>query len=83
MRRRDFIAGIRSAAALPAAARAQTEHMRRVGVLMGWSQSEPQFRSWLAAFVQEMARLGWVPGRSLQIDERWGRIADRKTSRDT
>jgi putative tryptophan/tyrosine transport system substrate-binding protein len=71
MRRREFIAGLGSAAAWPSAARAQTERLRRVGVLMGWSEREPQFRSWLGTFIQEMARLGWVDGRNLHIDERW------------
>ena len=71
MKRREFIAGLGGVAAWPVMGRAQAERVRRVGVLMGWSESEPQFRSWLAAFMQEMVRLGWVPGRNLQIDERW------------
>jgi putative ABC transport system substrate-binding protein len=45
--------------------------MRRVGVLMGWIENEPEFRSWLAAFVTELARLGWVDGRDVRIDVRW------------
>jgi putative tryptophan/tyrosine transport system substrate-binding protein len=72
VRRREFIAGLGGAAAWPLAARAQQgERMPRVGVLMGWSEREPQFRSWLAAFIQEMAHLGWVDGRNMRIDERW------------
>jgi putative ABC transport system substrate-binding protein len=44
--------------------------MPRVGVLMGWIENEPEFRSWLAAFVTELARLGWVDGRDVRIDVR-------------
>ena len=71
MRRRDFIAALGGVTAWPTVARTQAERVRRVGVLMGWSESEPQFRSWLTAFIHEMARMGWVLGRNVQIDERW------------
>jgi len=43
MRRRDFIAGLGSAAAWPVVARAQqTERVRRVGVLMAQAESNPE-----------------------------------------
>jgi putative ABC transport system substrate-binding protein len=72
MRRREFIVGLGSAATWPLAGGAQRlERMRRVGVLMGWIESEPEFRSWLAAFTTELARLGWVDGRDVRIDVRW------------
>ena len=72
MRRRDFIAGLGSAAAWPLAAPAQQgERVRRIVVLMSWSESDSEPRSWLAAFVEELARLGRVDGRNVQIDQRW------------
>jgi putative ABC transport system substrate-binding protein len=40
------------------------------GVLMGWSESDP-YQSWLAAFVQELTRLGWRLAVNVRIDERW------------
>jgi hypothetical protein len=43
VRRRDFIATLGGAAALPVVGHTQTERSRRVGVLMGWSEREPQF----------------------------------------
>jgi ABC-type uncharacterized transport system substrate-binding protein len=73
VRRRDFITLLGGvAAALPLAARAQHgERVRHVGVLLGWSDSDPQFRSWFAVFVQELARLGWTNGINVRIEQRW------------
>jgi len=73
MRRRDFLAGIiGSATAWPLAASAQqTGAMRRVGVLLGWSEDVPGYQTYLAAFVQGLAQLGWVDRRNLRIDVRW------------
>jgi putative tryptophan/tyrosine transport system substrate-binding protein len=72
MRRREFIMALGLTATWPFAARAQEgERVRRVGVLMGWTETDPEFRSWLAAFVQEFARLGWVDGGNVLIDQRW------------
>jgi putative ABC transport system substrate-binding protein len=70
--RRKFLATLGAAAAWPLAARAQQrERVRRIAVLMGWSESDPQFRSWIDAFVQGLAQLGWVDGRNVQINVRW------------
>jgi hypothetical protein len=72
MRQREFIAGLGGAAAWTLTARAQQpDRMRRIGVLMGWNESEPEFRSWLTAFIQELMRLGWVDGRNLGIEVHW------------
>jgi putative ABC transport system substrate-binding protein len=73
MRRRDFITLLGGAAvAWPLAAQAQQAgRMRRVGALMGWSEDNPQYRAWLAAFVQGLAHAGWVDRRDVRIDVRW------------
>ena len=65
MTRRDFITLLGGAAvAWPLAARAQQPgQMRRVSALMGWSEENPEYRTWFAAFVQGLAELGWVDGR--------------------
>jgi putative ABC transport system substrate-binding protein len=73
VRRRDFITLLGGAAtASPLAAWAQQgERVRHVGVLLGWSESDPQFQSWFAVFVQELARLGWANGTNIRIEQRW------------
>jgi putative ABC transport system substrate-binding protein len=71
MRRREFIAGLRSAAAWPLAARAQQgERMRRIGVLMGGDENDPVTKPLVSAFTQALAGLGWTDGRNGRIDIR-------------
>ena len=70
MRRREFIALAGGAAVWPVAVRAQqpagmpTIGFMGAGTQLGWSR-------WTAAFVQRMAELGWVEGRTVAIDYRW------------
>ena len=72
MRRRQFIAGLGSAAAWPLAARAQrAERVRRIGVLMGGDENDPEGERRYSAFRQALAGLGWTEGRNLRIDLRW------------
>jgi putative ABC transport system substrate-binding protein len=73
MRRRDFIQGIAgSAAAWPLAAHAQQpDPMRRIGVLMGFPESDSQAQSFIAAFLDGLQKLGWMEGRNIRIDTRW------------
>ena len=73
--RRQFISALGGVAvAWPLAARAQqAEGMRRIAVLLGWSESDLEYRSWIATLAEELARLGWVDGRNVQMDVRWAR----------
>jgi len=83
MKRRDFLLLLSGAVAWPVVARTQvwplaaeaqqSERIRRIGVLMGWSDTDPQFRSWIDTFVERLAYLGWADGRNAQIDIRWAR----------
>jgi putative ABC transport system substrate-binding protein len=73
MNRRDMIALLGGAAAWPVAARAQqTGPMRRIGVLSGLGDGDPVQQSFMAAFQQGLAKLGWADGRNIRIDYRWG-----------
>jgi len=74
MRRREFIVLIGGAvAACPLTGRAQqSEHVRRIGVLMNLSENDPQTLARRTAFLQALEELGWSEGRNLKIDYRWG-----------
>ena len=77
MKRREFfglVAGfVGGAATWPLAARAQqSERMRRIGVLMNRTATDPEGRARLAAFQQALQQLGWSDGRNIRIDIRWG-----------
>jgi putative tryptophan/tyrosine transport system substrate-binding protein len=73
MRRREFIAGLGTAAAAwPLAARAQQGgRVRRIGVLMGSSEQESEARRRVVAFERKLAELGWKEGIDLRIEYRW------------
>ena len=70
MKRREFIGVVAGAAAWPLGTHAQqaaavpTIGFMGAGTQLGWSR-------WTAAFVQRMAELGWVEGRTIVIDYRW------------
>ena len=74
MRRRDFVAALGvAAAAWPLAARAQQpERMRRIGVLAPTAPDDAEAQTRFAALRQGLQRFGWIEGRNLQIDARWG-----------
>ena len=73
MRRRDFIRLVGGAATgWPLAARAQQPSgMRRIGVLMGVKQDNPQEQVGLVEFQQALLELGWIDGRNVRLDYRW------------
>ena len=72
MRRREFIAGL-GAAAWPLAARAQQDtRVRRIGVLLGPDENDPVAKTYITAFIQALAGLGWTGGRNVRMDLRWG-----------
>jgi putative ABC transport system substrate-binding protein len=73
MRRREFIAALGGATAWPVVARAQQpERIQRIGVLMNLGTDDPEGQARLPAFVQGLRQLGWIDGRNVRIDTRWG-----------
>jgi putative ABC transport system substrate-binding protein len=74
MKRREFVSLVAGTVAWPFLARADNiERVRRVGVLLGNPEGDPQSVAGMSAFRQAMQELGWTEGRNLQIDLRWGR----------
>jgi putative ABC transport system substrate-binding protein len=78
MRRRDFIKVIGGATATwPVAAWAQqAERMRRIGVLIGFAESDPVAQAYSVAIRDGLHKLGWIEGGNIRIDIRWARAGD-------
>lgn len=73
MKRRDFITLVGGATAWPLAGRAQqADQVRRIGVLSNIAESDLEAQSMAAALHQGLRELGWVDGRNLRVDHRWG-----------
>jgi putative tryptophan/tyrosine transport system substrate-binding protein len=76
MRRRQFLGVIgASAIAWPLAARAQQpEQMRHIGVLVGLAPDENGQAAigFLRAFRDAMQQSGWIEGKNIRIDYRFG-----------
>ena len=84
MKRREFITllGGAAAAAWPVATRAQqSNRVRRIGMLMGLAEGDPEAQLRVAAIRAELQKLGWITGRNVELDLRWA-IADVGRVRD-
>ena len=77
MKRREFISLVGGAAAWPLTARAQQpDRMRRIGVLMGYAESDREGQANVAVFREALEKLGWAEGRNMRIDTRWATPGD-------
>ncbi len=71
--RRKFLATLGGAAAWPVLAHAQqpSERMRRIGVLMGYAENDPEAQAWIRVLVQGLKEHGWIDGSTVRFDYRW------------
>jgi len=73
VKRREFIAGLGSAAAWPLAARAQQrERIRYIGGFIDLAADDPESPCRIVAFTQRLAELGWSEGRNVRFEFRFG-----------
>src|ERR1700736_2175076 len=70
MRRREFITLLGGTAAWPLAARAQQAKLPTIGFLGGSTYSAASQR--IATFAQRLRELGWIDGRTVAVEYRWG-----------
>jgi putative ABC transport system substrate-binding protein len=71
MRRRDFITLVGGVAgSWPLVARAQ-QRIRRIGVVMAYAESDPNGQAQVAAFRQQLEKLGWTEGGNVRIEFRY------------
>src|SRR5262249_39175496 len=73
MRRREFITLLSGALAarLPEARAQQAERVRRVSVLLGVPENDPETKSRVRGFRLGMRDAGWIEGRNVQIEFRY------------
>src|SRR5260221_1267621 len=72
MKRRVFISLLAGASrALPSLGRAQKGALR-IAALIAYTEDNAEAQRWVAAFHDGLQKLGWVEGRNLHIDHRWG-----------
>jgi ABC-type uncharacterized transport system substrate-binding protein len=72
--RRKFLATLGGAAAawpLAVAHAQQPSGMRQIGVLMSYPQTDPEAQTFLAAFQEELQKLGWTEARNIRVSTRW------------
>jgi len=73
MRRRDFFRVAVGSATWPIVARAQqVDQMRGIGVLFLLAADDPFGQAAVTTLLQALQRLGWIDGRNVRIDFRWG-----------
>jgi putative tryptophan/tyrosine transport system substrate-binding protein len=72
--RRRFIAALCTAAISPVAAFG--ERTRRIGFMIQLAESDPEGQVRVAAFREELRKLGWRVGDNIGIDYRWGSSND-------
>jgi putative ABC transport system substrate-binding protein len=83
MKRRKFLiltGGIAATMKLVRAHAQQGERIKRVGVLLNMSESDPAATGFVSAFRQGLQEAGWTEGRNVRIDIRWA-AGDRERYR--
>jgi len=72
MQRRDFVVLLAATVAWPVAALAQpSERIRRVGILVGSAESDPNIQAWIAEVQNGLAALGWRNGHNVHFERRF------------
>jgi putative ABC transport system substrate-binding protein len=76
MRRREFIAGLGTAAAWPLAARAQQPAVPVIGFVSYGVSEAPNSKNAASAFLQGLKEIGYDDGRNVAIEYRWAEFRE-------
>jgi putative ABC transport system substrate-binding protein len=73
MRRREFIGFVGGAvSAWPLGALAQQrDHLRRIGVLMGFAETDEVWQTYLRVFRERLRDFGWIGGQNVKFEYRF------------
>ena len=80
MKRREFVAFLGGAvSAWPLGALAQQrDHPRRIGVLMGFAETDEVWQTYLRVFRKRLRDFGWTEGQNIKFEYRFaGESAER------
>jgi putative tryptophan/tyrosine transport system substrate-binding protein len=76
MRRREFIAGLAGVAAWPVAAHGQRSRVRRIGLLLPFSENDPEAQRRVAALREGLEDVGLVEDHNIEFEYRWTSARD-------
>lgn len=65
-----MLGGAVAAWSIPAYAQ-RDERVKRIGVILPASSDDADFQTWVGAFLQALAQLGWTIGHNIRLDIRW------------
>jgi putative ABC transport system substrate-binding protein len=72
LRRRDFIALVGGVPAWSLAAHAEpSSQIRRIGILVGTSESDPEAERRISAFIHSLQEIGWFEGKNVKFEKRF------------
>src|SRR4029077_14093000 len=79
MRRREFFGLLGGVAAWPLDAAAQArDHPRRIGILMGFAETDEVWQTYLRVLRERMRDFGWTEGQNVKFEYRFaGESAER------
>src|SRR2546421_11581061 len=76
MKRREFITFVGGVGVWPFASYAAmaqpSDRVRQIAMLSGFSATDPEAQARIAVLQEGLKELGWIEGRNLSIEFRWG-----------